>query len=77
MALAAVLSVVVALFNLYVSWPLGIPPEFVLFMALAVIFISLWWTIRRNLTGRRRTKDEDRKPNVDDNTPNPQSGLQQ
>jgi hypothetical protein len=47
-ALASVLSLLVAFFNLYVSVPQGIPPEFPLFLSLSAIFAALWWTIRKN-----------------------------
>src|SRR5204862_5390247 len=45
---AAILSLLVAFFNLYVSVPEGIPPEFPLFLSLFAIFSALWWTIRKN-----------------------------
>jgi hypothetical protein len=36
-----------SLFNLYVSYPLGVPPEFPLFVGLTVIFGILWLFTRR------------------------------
>jgi hypothetical protein len=52
-ALAAILSLVVAFFNLYVALPTGVPPEFPLFLSLAAIFGALWWTIRKTVDRRR------------------------
>ncbi|MEO8287522.1 MAG: hypothetical protein ABI670_13935 [Chloroflexota bacterium] len=47
MALAAILSLLVAFFNLYTAWGIGVPPEFPLFLFLAAVFAMLWWNIRR------------------------------
>jgi hypothetical protein len=52
-ALAAILSLLVAFFNLYVALPTGVPPEFPLFLSLAAVFGALWWTIRRTVDRRR------------------------
>ena len=45
----AILCFFLSLFNLYVAYPNGIPPEFPLFVTLAFIFAVLW-LFTRNTT---------------------------
>jgi hypothetical protein len=45
-AIAALVCLFLAFFNLFMTLPLGVPPEFPLFLALAVIAGGVWWVAR-------------------------------
>ncbi|MBF6614076.1 MAG: hypothetical protein IVW55_13185 [Chloroflexi bacterium] len=46
--ITAIFCLVAALFQLYLGLSTGgVPPEFVLFSVLALIFAGVWWTARR------------------------------
>jgi ABC-type Mn2+/Zn2+ transport system permease subunit len=51
LGVAAILCFLLSLFNLYMSYPIGIPPEFPLFITLSLIFTILW-IFTRNVRGR-------------------------
>jgi hypothetical protein len=45
-AIAAFFCLFLAFFNLIMTLPLGVPPEFPLFLAMAAIAGGVWWVAR-------------------------------
>ena len=45
-AIAALFCLFLAIFNLVMTLPQGVPPEFPLFLALAAIAGGVWWAAR-------------------------------
>lgn len=55
-AIAAFFCLFLAFFNLVMTLPLGVPPEFPLFLALAAIAGGVWWVARPGHRARRPTR---------------------
>jgi hypothetical protein len=56
-AIAALFFLFLAFFNLFMTLPLGVPPEFPLFLVLAAIAAGVWWAARPR-QGTRRPSSE-------------------
>jgi hypothetical protein len=56
-AIAALFLLFLAFFNLFMTLPLGVPPEFPLFLALAAIAGGVWWVARRGRGKRPSARD--------------------
>jgi hypothetical protein len=56
-AIAAIFCLFLAFFNLVMTLPLGVPPEFPLFLALAAIAGGVWWVARPGHRTRRPTRE--------------------
>ena len=56
-AIAALFLLFLAFFNLFMTLPLGVPPEFPLVLALAAIAGGVWWVARGGRGKRTSTRD--------------------
>jgi hypothetical protein len=56
-AIAALFFLSLALFNLFMTLPLGVPPEFPLFLLLSAIAAGVWWVARPRQGTRRPSSD--------------------
>ena len=56
-AVAALFCLFLAFFNLFMTLPLGVPPEFPLFLVLAAIAGGVWWVARPAYGKRRAPRD--------------------
>jgi hypothetical protein len=46
-ALAALVCLVIGLFETYITLPDGVPPDAIVFFLAALIFSAVWWSTRR------------------------------
>lgn len=56
-AIAALFFLFLAFFNLFMTLPLGVPPEFPLFLVLAAIAAGVWWAARPRQGARRPSRE--------------------